>query len=144
MNDATHETARFKVVLIEDDQALRESLVEYLASKGHSVVGAPDGDAGLRQVDDQTAVVVTDLKLPGMSGLDVLKRARQQNPRAQVIIATGYATVDSAVAVSRAPLRRSSVPDDVNELARISPSVSPSNAPTSVVAVTNRRERSSA
>lgn len=90
-----------RVVIIEDDQALRDSLVEYLGDKGFSVVGAADGDEGLKLVDGDTAVVVTDLKLPGMSGLDVLRRTRALNAETQVIIATGFATVDSAVAAMR-------------------------------------------
>jgi DNA-binding NtrC family response regulator len=90
-----------RVILIEDDQGLRESLVEYLEDKGFAVVGAADGDEGLKWVDEDTAAIVTDLKLPGMSGLDVLRRAKQLDPEIQVIIATGHATVDTAVAAMR-------------------------------------------
>ncbi len=100
-SSASQARANLRVVMIEDDQALRDSLVEYLSDRGFAVVGAADGDEGLKLVDEDTAVVVTDLKLPGMSGLEVLKRARQQAPQVQVIIATGFATVDSAVAAMR-------------------------------------------
>jgi DNA-binding NtrC family response regulator len=91
----------FKVVLIEDEKDLRESLVEFLSNRGYSVTGAEDGDAGLKLVDEYTAVIVTDLRLPGLSGLEVLKQAKQKNPRVAVIITTGFATVDSAVAAMR-------------------------------------------
>ncbi len=90
-----------RVVLIEDDDSLRSALTEYLGEKGFEVVGAADGDEGLALIDADTAVVVTDLKLPGMSGLDVLRRAKQTNPDVAVIVATGYGTIDSAVAAMR-------------------------------------------
>ncbi len=103
-NETLETTARArggKVVLIEDDDALRSALAEYLGEKGFEVAGAGDGDRGLALVDSDTAVVVTDLKLPGMSGIDVLKRARVLNPDVSVIVATGYGTIDSAVAAMR-------------------------------------------
>ena len=53
------------VVLIEDDDSLRDSLVEYLQDKGYSVVGASSAEEGLACVDGDTEVVITDLKLPG-------------------------------------------------------------------------------
>lgn len=90
-----------RVVLIEDDDTLRQSLVEYLQDKGFDVAAASDGKEGLAHVDDETAVVVTDLKLPGMSGLDVIKQTKAKNPDVQVIVTTGYATVDSAVQAMR-------------------------------------------
>ena len=92
---------RGRVVLIEDDDPLREALTEYLIDKGCSVIGADDGQEGLKHVDDDTEVVVTDLKLPGMSGLDVLRRVKEINPDCHVIVATGHASVDSAVAAMR-------------------------------------------
>src|SRR5262245_35189595 len=58
------------VVLIEDDIALRESLAEYLGSKGYQVEAAADGAEGLAKVEADTTAVVTDLKLPGLSGME--------------------------------------------------------------------------
>ena len=89
------------VVLIEDDDALREALAEYLMDKGFDVASAGAGDEGLELVDESTSAVVTDLKLPGMSGLDVLKRVKAIDRDIQVIVATGHGSVDSAVAAMR-------------------------------------------
>jgi DNA-binding NtrC family response regulator len=89
------------VVLVEDDQTLRESLVEYLAGKGFSVSGAADAEEGLALVDSDTEAVVTDLKLPGESGLEVLRQVRRRSPRTEVIVITGHASVDTAVAALR-------------------------------------------
>lgn len=90
-----------KVILIEDDDALRESLCEYLTDKGCDVIAAEDGTTGLEAVDEDTSVVVTDLKLPGLSGLDVLRAIKERDPDVQVIVATGFGSVDTAVAAMR-------------------------------------------
>jgi len=90
-----------KIILIEDDDALRESLGEYLLDKHLEVQGASTGEEGLRLLDDDAAVVVTDLKLPDMSGLDVLERVKTMNPSVQVIVATGHGSIDSAVSAMR-------------------------------------------
>jgi DNA-binding NtrC family response regulator len=85
------------IVLIEDDEALRESLKEYLESKGYAVVTAARGEEGIAHVDAETEVVITDYKLPGQSGLDVLREVRRRNPGTEVIIVTGFGSIDSAV-----------------------------------------------
>ena len=89
------------VVLIEDDDPLREALMEYLSDKGFTVLAARTGQEGLALVDVETAVVVTDLKLPGMDGLDVLRKVKEVNPEIHVIVATGYGSVDTAVQAMR-------------------------------------------
>ncbi|MFH0945445.1 MAG: sigma-54 dependent transcriptional regulator [Planctomycetota bacterium] len=89
------------MVLIEDDDPLREALMEYLEDKGFSVLGARDGKEGLALLDSETVVVVTDLKLPGMDGLDVLRRVKEVNPEIHVIVATGHGSVDTAVQAMR-------------------------------------------
>jgi DNA-binding NtrC family response regulator len=85
------------IILIEDDDSLRESLVEYLESKGFSLAPAKDGEEGVALVDTDTDVVITDLKLPGASGLEVLTEVRRKSPRTEVIVMTGYGSIDSAV-----------------------------------------------
>ncbi|MFO0982532.1 MAG: sigma-54 dependent transcriptional regulator [Planctomycetota bacterium] len=89
------------VLLIEDDLTLRESLAEYLAGKGYQVDVASDGAQGLAKLDHDTMAVVTDLKLPGFSGMDVLRRVKDSSPDTEVVIATGYGTIDLAVAAMR-------------------------------------------
>src|SRR5262249_884655 len=89
--------AATSVVLIEDDASLRESLAEYLSSKGYAVATAARGEEGIAAGDSETEVVITDYKLPGQSGLDVLREVRRKNPTTEVIIITGYGSIDSAV-----------------------------------------------
>ncbi len=101
MTTPTDRSERGRVVLIDDDDALREALTEFLESRGFSVAGAADGKSGLEEVDEETSVVVTDLKLPGLDGLDVLKAVKEIHPKIAVIVATGYGSVDSAVRAMR-------------------------------------------
>ncbi len=89
------------VILIEDDQSLRDSLLEYIQGKGFQVVGAKDAEEAFSLLDAETEVVLSDLKLPGASGFDVLREVRRKNPRTEVIIITGYGSIDSAVAAMR-------------------------------------------
>ena len=85
------------IVLIEDDVSVRESLAEYLEGKGYSVSQAARGEEGIARVDADTEVVITDLKLPGQSGLEVLREVRRKQPSCEVIIVTGFGSIDSAV-----------------------------------------------
>src|SRR6185436_622557 len=59
------------------------------------------GEEGIAKVDADTEVVITDFKLPGQSGLDVLREVRRKNPNCEVIIITGYGSIDSAVAAMK-------------------------------------------
>jgi len=87
-----------KVLVVEDDKITRVSLTEALTREGFTTEAVADGHHGVEQARTGTYdVVVTDLRLPGPSGLDVLQAARQANPRGEVIVITAFATVDTAV-----------------------------------------------
>ena len=68
-----------RLILVEDDDSLRESLLEYLGEHGFRAAGAASAAEGLRLLDAETDVVITDLKLPDGSGLDVLRQVRQRS-----------------------------------------------------------------
>ena len=85
------------IVLIEDDDSVRKAMAEYLETKGYSVTQTARGEEGIAQVDGETEVVIADWKLPGMSGLDVLREVRRKNPSCEVLIVTGHGSIDSAV-----------------------------------------------
>jgi DNA-binding NtrC family response regulator len=87
-----------KVLLVEDDRITRLSLADALSREGFETEAVEDGALGVERVRHGTYdVVITDLRLPGASGLDVLQAARQANPRGEVIVITAFATVDTAV-----------------------------------------------
>ena len=87
-NDAS---GSLRVLLVEDDALIRLSTVDMLESLGHSVEEAGDAPAALERLDTGVFdVLVTDVKLPGMSGEDLAQRAAQRRPGLGVVFATGY------------------------------------------------------
>lgn len=90
------------VLLVEDDEALRLTQSLYLRKEGFEVRSAADRAEALRLLDGgRVDLVVTDLKLGADNGLDVLRDARELQPLAEVLVITGYGSVDSAVQAMR-------------------------------------------
>ncbi len=87
------------VVLVVEDEAKMRRLVELqLGEEGFHVHTAPDAEAGLQLlVREKPDVVVTDLRLPGMSGLEFLQAVKRANAATPVVVMTAYGTVESAV-----------------------------------------------
>jgi DNA-binding NtrC family response regulator len=95
---------RQAVLIVEDEGDIRELLSEYFRARNYDVVGAADGQAALQAIEreaDRFSLVITDLHLPGVDGLAVLKAARAANPAAYVVIVTGFASLDSAIQAVR-------------------------------------------
>src|ERR1700680_2356111 len=86
------------VLLVEDKAELRAMLRKALERSGYAVDEAPDGNAAVDKVRSRRyMVVLTDLKLPGCSGLDVLREVRRADPTIPVILVTAYGSVEEAV-----------------------------------------------
>lgn len=86
------------LLLVEDEHEFRETCAEWMARKGHDVVQASNGHEALHACSKRHFdVVVLDMNMPGLSGLEVLDRFRSDGVEAQVIILTGQATVETAV-----------------------------------------------
>ena len=83
------------ILLVEDDTNTRFGLAEILTSEGYDVVLAEDADEALEKVDRETDLVLTDLQLPGMSGLEMLNQMRQQYPELLSIIMTAFSTPET-------------------------------------------------
>ena len=92
-----------RILIVEDEGTLRESLKRVLSREGY-VVDAVDSSESALAVIGQKAfdLVVTDIILPGISGMELLKKCRQKNSTLIVIIITAYATIESAVEAIRA------------------------------------------
>lgn len=89
-----------RILIVEDDEALRDSLVLLLRQAGHDVSDA--GSAAVaRPLLGAVDLLLTDLRLPDDLGTTLLVDALKMNPRLQVIVMTGYATVESAIAATR-------------------------------------------
>lgn len=92
----------WKILVVDDEQNIRITLFEALSRNGYDVVAATDGLMALDIYDKHKIdLVITDIKMPKMDGLELLHRLKRKNPELPVIIITGYATVDTAIAAMK-------------------------------------------
>ena len=90
--------ARIRVLVIDDEKGMREGCRRILEPEGYTVETAENGEAGLAKIQGQTFdLVLLDLKMPGMSGIEVLKNIRLNCPETIPIMITGHASVQTAV-----------------------------------------------
>lgn len=82
-----------KIIVVDDEEVMRDCICGYLKQKGHSCKVASSGKDALSQIQKEwTDVVVTDLKMPNMGGIELLKVLRNQYPEIKVIILSGFQT----------------------------------------------------
>jgi len=87
-----------KVLLVDDEEEFVETLAERMRTRGMEVSTTNSGADALKLVDDEDFdVVVLDLMMPGIDGLDALKRIKRRRPDIQVVLLTGHATVEKGV-----------------------------------------------
>lgn len=90
------------LLVVDDEPAMRALLKQSLEGAGHRVVEAADGHSALEVVErEDIDLVLTDLRMEGLTGIDVLKSIRQQHPKIGVILITGFATLESAMEAMR-------------------------------------------
>ena len=106
------------VLVVDDESANRQALERILAREGHTVIHAADGREALaRMREEPPDLMMTDLKMPGMTGLELMKAARTLDPDLEVIVMTAFGTVETAVEAMKEgawdfvtkPLRRSDI-----------------------------------
>ena len=88
------------ILVIDDEQIMRDGCSRILSKDGWSVICAENGEQGLEEIQshpEKIDVILLDLMMPGMSGMEVLDQVRAIDPNLLVIVITGYATVESAV-----------------------------------------------
>ncbi|HPF70531.1 MAG TPA: sigma-54 dependent transcriptional regulator [Candidatus Krumholzibacteria bacterium] len=87
-----------RILIVDDEATIRSSLQESLAADGYDVETAESGEEALARCHNQVFdLVITDLKLPGVSGLEILQALRNQGNETPVIMMTAYGDVDSAI-----------------------------------------------
>jgi nitrogen regulation protein NR(I) len=90
------------ILLVEDDSSLAESLRRVVEDEGHEVLLASRGEQGFAMATSQRCdIVLTDLKLPGLSGLDLVKRLHTAKPRLPIILMTAHGTTEVAIEATR-------------------------------------------
>ncbi len=92
------ERREFRILVVDDELIVRDSLKEWLGEEGFSVEMAGSGEAALEALTQQTYhLMLLDIKMPGMDGVEVLKKAKDTFPDIAVVMMTAYATVETAV-----------------------------------------------
>ncbi|MFZ0243221.1 MAG: response regulator [Desulfobacterales bacterium] len=96
------ERQKFRILVVDDELIVRDSLKEWLSEEGFSVDMAESGDKALKLLaEGPYHLLLTDIKMPGMDGVELLKKARESCPELSVVMMTAYATVETAVAAMK-------------------------------------------
>ena len=89
---------RFKVIVIDDEVDFVDTMVKRLKDKGLESYGAMNGPEGLELVESKDPdVVVLDVKMPKMSGIEVLREIKKKKPLTEVIMLTGHGSVEAGI-----------------------------------------------
>ncbi|MGH7302831.1 MAG: sigma-54-dependent transcriptional regulator [Candidatus Rokuibacteriota bacterium] len=90
------------ILVVDDEPAIQDILTWALSAEGYRVATAGSGEEALTRVEEEDFdIIVTDIVMPGLDGLEVLERSRVLNPRAAVIVMTAYAALETAIAALR-------------------------------------------
>lgn len=107
-----------EILIIDDEKAIRKTLSEILSYEGYKIEEASDGEEGLKKFKEKNFdVVLCDIKMPKIDGLEFLERAREAHPDIPVIMISGHGNIDTAVeAVKKGAYDYISKPPDLNRL----------------------------
>ena len=87
-----------QILIVEDNQTMREGMEQILKNAGYETMSAVQAEAALELVKmNKYDLVITDYKMAGMTGLDLLTRIQTQSHETEVIVITAYGTIDLAV-----------------------------------------------
>jgi two-component system response regulator AtoC len=93
---------KLRILLVDDEEIVRETLGDYLRDCGYHVDEAGDGTAALQAIDaDHYDLALVDVKMPGMDGLSFLSSVRERSPEMEVIIVSGHGDNEMSEKVSR-------------------------------------------
>jgi two-component system response regulator AtoC len=108
----------FEVLIVDDDEHIRESLEIYLTEKGYQVISASDGGAALSRFrDDHPRMIILDIRLPDMNGLEVLRQIKASNGKTQVAMMTAFQDMETTIAAMKlGACDYIHKPIDINEL----------------------------
>ncbi|MBI5864875.1 MAG: sigma-54-dependent Fis family transcriptional regulator [Planctomycetes bacterium] len=89
---------QFTILLADDEETLRRNLAQVLEEEGFDVIACCDGSAALRAMKSSTIdAIITDLRMPGVTGMDLIDHARKLCPTAPIIVVTAFGEVETAV-----------------------------------------------
>ncbi|MBA3721357.1 MAG: sigma-54-dependent Fis family transcriptional regulator [Parachlamydiaceae bacterium] len=92
-----------KILVVDDEVIMRNFLIEALKRKGIDAVGAENGEKAIKILEEQSFdMVITDMKMSGLSGMDVLRKVKELSPSTLVMVITAYGTIENAVEAMKA------------------------------------------
>jgi len=93
----------FRVLIVDDNREIRTILEEYLREEGYAAEGAGDGNEALaKHAEVPFDLIITDLNMPGMTGMELIKVISKEESATEFIIITGYASLDTAIEAVKA------------------------------------------
>ncbi len=106
------------ILIIDDEKAIRKTLTEILSFEGYKIDEAADGEEGLKRFKEKTYdLVLCDIKMPKLDGIEFLQKAGESNPDVPVIMISGHGNIETAVeAVKKGAFDYISKPPDLNRL----------------------------
>ncbi|MFI5124236.1 MAG: sigma-54-dependent transcriptional regulator [Chitinophagales bacterium] len=106
------------ILIIDDEKAIRKTLSEILSYEGYKIDEAGDGEEGFRKFKEKEYdVILCDIKMPRMDGIEFLEKAKESNPDIPIIMISGHGTIETAVeAVKKGAYDYISKPPDLNRL----------------------------
>ncbi len=115
--------ARAQILVVDDEPIMRDFLEETLVRAGYGVVTMPEGKSGLDEIRSSAYdLIISDLKMPGVDGLELLGETRKIQPDAAIVIMTAYATVETAVQALKAGasdyIMKPFTPDEIEHVIR--------------------------
>ena len=116
------------ILLVDDDQAIRDLLAEYLCELDYSVVTAGDGLEGMEKIKQgHFDVLILDIRIPYVSGLGLLQIAREIDPHIPIVCMTGYGASPERIAAEEQVHHVLSKPFELKELAHVLKDLTPKN-----------------
>lgn len=95
-------TGKAKLLIVDDEEEIRKSLARHYEFEGYSVSTAKNGIEALKLMEESRfEVVITDIKMPEMDGLELLKAIKEHYPMTHTIVMTGYVTMENLLAAIR-------------------------------------------
>jgi DNA-binding NtrC family response regulator len=106
------------ILIIDDEKAIRKTLSEILSFEGYKIDEAADGEEGLKRFNEKSYdLVLCDIKMPKLDGIEFLEKAKMTNPDIPIIMISGHGNIDTAVeAVKKGAFDYISKPPDLNRL----------------------------
>ena len=88
---------KYRILIVDDDKLVRWSLIEVLNQNGYEAISTETGEEAINKIEDvKFDLVITDLRLPGIGGFEVLNRVKEINSSTKVIVITGYGSENVA------------------------------------------------